>query len=141
MCIITTTVCYRPQRSWGQGNVFYRCLSFILFTGGVSGEPPGRENLPGGEKPPPGKENPKPPNQAYPPPAGRTLPRSGRPPRDQGQPPPRQEDCSIRSMSGRYASYWNAFLLNCVFVHICMTFIKHGTAVRGCCESIYLCLF
>ena len=25
--------------------------------------------------------------------------------------PPREADCGIRSMSGRYASYWNAFLL------------------------------
>ena len=36
-------------------------------------------------------------------------PGPGRPPPDQGD-PPREEDCSIRSMSGRYASYWNAIL-------------------------------
>ena len=53
----------------------------------------------------------------------RTPPDQGEPPQDQGEPPPeeadppgprrtppREEDCSIRSMSGRYASYWNAFL-------------------------------
>ena len=30
---------------------------------------------------------------------------------EQTPPPPREADCSIRSTSGRYASYWNAFLL------------------------------
>ena len=44
------------------------------------------------------------------------------PPRDQGEPPPdqadppREEHCSIRSMSGRYASYWNVFLLVILFL-------------------------
>ena len=33
------------------------------------------------------------------------------PPRDQADTPPREADSSIRSTSGRYASYWNAFLL------------------------------
>ena len=32
------------------------------------------------------------------------------PPRSR-PPPPREADCSIRSTSGRYASYWNVFLL------------------------------
>ena len=39
-----------------------------------------------------------------PPPRWRTTP-----PRD-GEPPPREADSSIRSTSGRYASYWNAYL-------------------------------
>ena len=30
-------------------------------------------------------------------------------------PPPREADLGIRSMSGRYASYWNAFLFHSVF--------------------------
>ena len=33
------------------------------------------------------------------------------PPWDQADTPPREADSSIRSTSGRYASYWNAFLL------------------------------
>ena len=62
------------------------------------GEPPRQ-----GEHPPPQQGEPPPPGpRRTPPPAGRTPPRPGR--------PPREEDCSIRSMSGRYASYWNAFL-------------------------------
>ena len=51
-----------------------------------------------------------PPRAGTPPPP---LPRSRHPP-DQAPPrpgtPPREADASIRSMSGRYASYWNAFL-------------------------------
>ena len=38
-----------------------------------------------------------------------TLPPGAEPPREQT--PPREADSSIRSTSGRYASYWNAFLL------------------------------
>ena len=47
------------------------------------------------QTPPPDQTDP-PPNQADPPGPGR--------------PPPREADSSIRSTSGRYASYWNAFL-------------------------------
>ena len=41
-------------------------------------------------------------------PAGADPPGADTPPREQT--PPREADCSIRSTSGRYASYWNAFL-------------------------------
>ena len=51
-----------------------------------------------------------PPDQADPP-TKQTPPGPGRNPRDQAEPPPPPEaDSSRRSMSGRYASYWNAFL-------------------------------
>ena len=50
-----------------------------------------------------------PPDQADPP-GNRDPPTRQIPPRDQRPPPPRKADASIRSMSGRYASYWNAFL-------------------------------
>ena len=61
---------------------------------------PGRPLLPPGDQadppqPPPGPG--RPPNQADPPPGTR-------------QTPPREADSSIQSTSGRYASYWNAFL-------------------------------
>ena len=54
-----------------------------------------------------------------PPPGPDTPPRSRHPPWEQTPPPPRADtprppreaDSSIRSTSGRYASYWNAFLL------------------------------
>ena len=97
----------------------------ILFTGGVSGQTPqppgqGEPPRPGRHPPqtrqsPPGRENPltrqtppwtrlKPPGPGRPPRTRQTPPGPGRHP-----PPPRDEDCSIQSMSGRYASYWNAF--------------------------------
>ena len=91
--------------------------------------PPGRENPPSRETPSgPGRHTP-PQDQADPPagrapwenPPGRETPQDqADTPRDQtplaGR-PPREEDCSIRSMSGRYASYWNAFLL-CFFFNL-----------------------
>ena len=131
-------------------------VSVILFTGGVSGEPPpprdqadtppppgprrtppgprrtpprtrqnppepGRtppgtkENPPGTRQNPPGtRQNPPGPRRNPPPPGTRQTPPLGprrTTPPGPGRPsPPREEDCSIRSMSGRYASYWNAFL-------------------------------
>ena len=52
--------------------------------------------------------------------AGRTPPPTRQtPPRDLAGRPPREEDCSIQSMSGRYASYWNAFLFLCCF-YVCV---------------------
>ena len=82
------------NRSLGQGNVFYTCLSVILFTGGATAQlhagihPWGRQPL--GQTPPwtdtPGQT-----------PAGQTLP------------PP--EYYGVWSTSARYSSYWNAYLL------------------------------
>ena len=80
---------YRPQRSCGQGYVFTHVCDSVH--GGVLRAAP---------LPPGTRQNPPPRDQAE------------TPPPDQADPPPQEEDCSIRSMSGRYASYWNAFLLN-----------------------------
>ena len=82
-CIL---VCYQPQRSCGQGYVFTRVCDSV-HRGGLRAErtPPGRENPP---------EQGDPPGQGEPP-----TPWAGRPP-------------GIRSVSGRNASYWNAFLFN-----------------------------
>ena len=112
-------------------------VSVILYTGGVSREPPrpGRHHPPRTRQTPPRQGEPPrdqgeppqtrqtppgprrtPPDQADPPGPRRTPPDQGEPP-GPGRPPPgprrppREEDCSIRSMSGWYASYWNAFLL------------------------------
>ena len=97
--------------------------------------PPTRQTPPGPGRPPrdqadtcpgPGRPPPQdqadttPPDQADPSPPGpgRFPPGPGRPPPGTrqtpppgpGRPPSREADASIRSMSGRYASYWNAFL-------------------------------
>ena len=128
---------YRPQRSCGQGNVF---TGVCLATGGGLPQcmlgchtPPGTRETPpsdqadtppGPGRPPrtretppgtrqttlgPGRHTP-PPDQADTAPGTREAP----PPPGPGRPPthPREADSSIRSTSGRYASYWNAFLLN-----------------------------
>ena len=122
----------------------------ILFTGGVSGQTspePGRPPQQG-EPPRPGRppwdQADTPPDQADPPGLGRPPPGPGKPPppptrqtppRDQADPlqtrqtpppPRREEDCSIRSMSGRYASYWNAFLFqNAISLDISVKFPQY----------------
>ena len=58
---------------------------------------------------PPGEQTPSR-NQT---PPGTRTPLGSRPPKDQT--PPRETDSGIRSTSGRYASYWNAFLFKCKF--------------------------
>ena len=79
-------------------------------------EPPGADTRPGPGTPrdqtpqsrhPPRADTP-PPWEQKPSPRSRHPPRSRNPPPEQT--PPREADASIRSMSGRYASYWNAFL-------------------------------
>ena len=49
-------------------------------------------------------------------PPGADTPPSRHPPREQTPPLPREADCSIRSMSDRYASYWNAFLSDLLII-------------------------
>ena len=116
--------------------VMFLHVSVILFTGGglrrtprdqadppwqgdplgpgrppQQGEPPWQGEPPRTKENPPGTRQTPPRDQADTPPAGRT-------------PPHREEDCSLRSMSGRYASYWNAFLslLNLLF----SVFVEHS---------------
>ena len=137
------TYYYQPQRSCGQGNVFTGvCLSTVgclpqCMLGCQTprtrqGEPlqttqipqtrenpprPGRTPLDQGEPPGSGRENPPGPGRT-PPDQGETPPDQGDPPQtrenppDQGEPP---GPGSIRSTSGRYASYWNAFLFGIIF--------------------------
>ena len=111
---------YRPQRSCGQGNIFapvchsvHRGSSASVYAGipyppgadtPESRHPPGadthpRSRHPLGADPLLGADTP--PEQ--------TPPRSRHPPPRSRHPPPREVDSGIRSMSGRYASYWNLF--------------------------------
>ena len=93
------------------------------------GDPPAKEASPRRRHPPirgppirrpPPKEAPQegdpqeggPPKKETPPrrrPPKKETPQEEAPPRRRH--PPKEEDSGIRSMSGRYASYWNAFLL------------------------------
>ena len=93
---------YRPQRSWAKVIFSQACVKNSVHGGGgclpqcMLGYPPPRTR-----QTPPGADTPPlPPDQADP-------PRPDRPP----TPSPGEADSSIRSMSGRYASFWNAFLL------------------------------
>ena len=118
--------CYRPQRSWAKVIFSQACVKNSVHRGGVSREPPGTRQTPPPQdqgEPPLGPG--RPPQQGEPPgrenPLGRENPSGTKknPPPGPGRPPPgREEDCSIRSMSGRYASYWNTFLLIVTFKEI-----------------------
>ena len=114
---------YRPQRSCGQGNIFAPvCHSIHNVAGGgvsasvLAGMPhaPSWEQAPGsrhtpGSRSPPGCRSPweQIPWSRHP--LGADVPQSKQPQR--ADTPPREADSSIRSMSSRYASYVNAFLL------------------------------
>ena len=107
--------------------VMFLHVCVILFTGGVSGqgEPPWSRHHPPpsprqGEPPrsrhPPGRETPQEQTRPCSPP-GPEPPRSRHPHSRAGRTPPgthppREAHSTIRSTSGRYASYWNAFLFN-----------------------------
>ena len=83
---------YRPQRSCGQGYIFTRVCDSVHRGGLRAGRTPPRQG-----EPPPGAD----------PPGADPLPE---------QTPPREAHSSIRSTSGRYASYWNAFLFCGIFL-------------------------
>ena len=96
----------------GQGNVF---TGVCLSTGGGEGvclsacwdaRPPQTRHTPQ-SRPPPEQT----------PPRTRHTPPEQTPPWDQAHPPP-GADSSIRSTSGRYASYWNALLFAIYFMFI-----------------------
>ena len=102
---------YRPQRSCGQANIFtpvchsvHRggfCLSACWNT---TPHPPDQADT---SHPPRTRQTP--PRQGRPPPGPGRPPQTRHPPPPDQAPPP-EADSSIRSTSGRYASYWNAFL-------------------------------
>ena len=114
-----TLTFYRPQRSCGQGNIFTPvchsvhkgvCLSACWnATTPYQGDPPAKETpLEGGtplcQGEPPAKE--RPPWKEAPP--AKETPR--RRPSQKQTPPGSIPLPGIRSMSGQYASYWNALL-------------------------------
>ena len=115
---ITIGTFYRPQRSCGQGYIFkpvchsvHRAAGSASVHAGMpphtppprSRHPPPRPDPPRADTPPPSRT---PPQSRHSPPQ-QTPPRPDTPPE---QTPPPEADSSIRSTSGRYASYWNAFL-------------------------------
>ena len=75
--------------------------------------PPGadtpQEQTPREQTHTPRADNPLPPGADTPP--GADIPQKQTPPKEQTPPPTHEADSGIRSTSGRYASYWNAFLI------------------------------
>ena len=125
---------YRLKRSFGLGNIFTN-MSHSVHRGGVPDQAPPwtrqvtprpvRYTLPPEDQAgtPPGPDPPLRPGRYHPPRPGRLPPDQAGTPRpsryrswDQTPPrtrllPPGTADSGIRSTFGRYASYWNAFLL------------------------------
>ena len=89
----------------GQGNVF---TGVCLSTGGVL-----PQCMLGYHHHHPRSRPPRPatPPTRHPPRTRQTPPRPGRHPPPRPGRPPQEADSRIRSTSGRYASYWDAFLL------------------------------
>ena len=120
-CILNATRSqYLPAATkLGQGNIFTSvCQEFCPQGGRVSASVHAGIHSPGANTP---QEQTPPPLGADTPPRSRppradTHPRSRHPPGSRPPqsrhtaPSPWEADCSIRSTSGRYASYWNAFL-------------------------------
>ena len=131
--------------------VIFLHLSVILFTGGkVSASvhagiaPPRADTPPLSRYPqadtphPLGRHTPEqtPPRSRHPPgadtPWSRHTPQSRHPPgadTPKEQTPPWEADSGIRSMSGRFASYLNAFLFGKIFAKNCMKIKEIGTRV------------
>ena len=92
-CDTAHAIFYRLQRSWAKVIFSQACVKNSVHRGGVSASVHAGIHPPGADTPP------------------------------REQTPPWEADCSIRSTIGRYASYWNAFLLKeCINLrpqHIC----------------------
>ena len=105
---------------------FYSCLWFCPQGEGLpqcmlgyhpQKHTPGKHTHPWEAHTPPGSTPPNPPRKH---PPGKHTPQKCTPPPGKHTPPPeahppREADSGKRSMSGRYASYWNAFLLRVDF--------------------------
>ena len=127
---------YQPQRSCGQGNIFAP-VCHSVHRGGVclsacwdatphksrplpEQTPPRadpQEQTPPKEQTSPKSRHPQeqtPSQSRHPPKSRHPPPRDRYPPKEKSRHPPPDSDSSIRSMSGQYASYWNAFLLTLV---------------------------
>ena len=109
---------YRPQRSCGQGNIFTP-VCHSVHRGGLPqcmlGYPPWSRHCPprSRHQNPPQSRHQTPPGADTRSPPEQTPPWSNHPPEHLPweQTPPLEADSGIRSTSGRYASYLNAFLL------------------------------
>ena len=114
------TVCIFTSRNEVVAKVMFLLVSVILSTGGSAsvhaGIPP-PVHLPGSTHTP-GSTHPPRKHRKHAPSRKHTSPWEAHPPWEAyrlGSMPPQEADSGIQSMSGRYASYWNAFLLHFCF--------------------------
>ena len=148
--VVSDCIYYRPQRSCGQGNVFTGvCHSFCSQGGVHSGIPPQTRQTPPGLDPPT-RQTPRtrqtppwtrqipPRNQADTPlDQADTPPRPGRHPPRTRQTPPQGSRLQHMDKSGRYASYWNAFLFwDFFFVSNCFRISFNGSESRNSVEGL-----
>ena len=113
-CILLSVTSVITGRNKVMAKVMFLLVSVILLTWGVSASVhAGIPHTTPPEQTPPREQTP--PEQT---PPGADTPRS-RHPQSRHPPgadtPPREADSGIRSMSGRYTSYWNAILLTIFF--------------------------
>ena len=118
ICQTDTYYFYRPQTKFGARQYFQKRVSRILSTRG--GGVPVQVHPPGPGTPPCDQVHPQTrytsQDQVHPPAPGTPLGTRYTPLPDQVHPPPGSSACrEIRATSGRYASYWNAFLLKIEF--------------------------
>ena len=115
--ILNVTVITVRKRSLGQGNIFAPVCHSVHGGSTWAGTPPGRYSPLPPAGTPPGRCTPRagtPPWAGTPPaPWAGTSPQAGNPP---------AMHAGIWSTSGRYASYWNAFLFH---FFICLRRIKY----------------
>ena len=127
---------YRPQWSWAK--VMFLQASVILSTGGEGSAsvpaPLDQADPPRTRDPPTRQTSPR----TRQTPGTRDPPTRQTPPEDQADPPPREADASIRSMSGRYASYWNAFLF--FYICPCSLGVNRPLWVRLLLPHVYVCV-
>ena len=116
VCLKPSYVHYRPQRSCGQGNIFTPVCHSVHGGGGGFCLNACWDTTPPDQADPP-RSDITTTTTPSPPPGTRQTPPDQTPPGTWQTPPP-ETDSSIRSTSGRYASYWNAFLLLDVFQNI-----------------------
>ena len=102
-------------RNEAMAKVMFLLVCVILFTGGSAsvhaGIPPHAQKQTPLRSRPPQKQTPLPPESREPPLGSiHTHPPRSRPPWETDTPRKQTPSPGTRSMSGRYASYWNAFL-------------------------------
>ena len=135
--LISHRIYFFTGRNEVLAKVIFSQASVILLTGGgvpdqapppLAGTPPPGRYPPSRQVHPPSRQVHPPsrqvPPQAGTPPSRQAPPQAGTPPpgrhpppsRQVQPPPPETADPGIQSTIGRYASYWNAFLLLNVFI-------------------------